>query len=586
VPALSVRASSFVGGRRIALPWLLVTTGLCFASYTTSGYQYQIWPQFFLEFVLRYSDRLVGDWTTSLGNPHWAFSHALAVVPVSLLSSVVFVLWLLSLGIVWLAFAAVCRAFGLSWPSVLGAGLVAASTGFAGLGLSRPLSGFLYPTEFSFGLVVVALAAVLYAKPVLVGLALGLAILIHPDMGVLGVLVVLPALAATTPLRPVRRHLPLALALVIPASPAFYEAFANLALGSSLPEHRRYELIALVRAPWHFLYRAFPAAEWAMVGGWLLVLVVSFSFLPGDRPRRVLGATALSCGVVCTLGAIASQIGRPLLLVQLQTARLTSLLVLLGIVAGFAAVHRFVGRWTGVVGVLVFLLTPVIQNTFLGLHHLPVRIARVLSTSSVSAGVVFVVVCVLAWAFRRETIGERAMRGEAVAFACLTLVAALTLGLAFQNTWLTNRTMSQTQQDWITIAKDARTVSRPRDVFLVPPAGPDLFPLWSYRPVVVSFSAFEFGEGDNQWVRRISIVTGGDPQVFDPVSGTGAAQQAQIVESAYDRTVATSRRPICAFGARFAVIESSVTPPAWLERIDSTSTYDLYKVQPGTCGRA
>ena len=568
---------------RTVLPWLLVATGLGVASYTTTGYQYQVWPQDFLEYVLRYAGRLQGDWTTSTPNQHWAFAHALALVPASLLSGTVFVLWLLSLGGVWLAFAAVCRAFGLSWPSVLGAGLVAASTGFAGLGLSRPVIGFLHPTAVSFALTVAALAAVLYAKPVLVGLALGLAILVHPDVGVLGTLAVLPAQVLTTPMRPWRRHLPLVLALVIPAAPAFYYAFTNLALGSSLTEHRRYVLLALVRLPWHFLYRAFPAAEWAMAVGWVLVFIIAIPFLPSDRRRRTLVVTAIASVTLCTLGGIASQFGRPLLLVQLQTARLTSLLVLLGIVAGFAAVHRFAGRWTGVVGVLVFLLAPPLQNAVLGNHQLPGRLATLVSTSSAEAAIVLLVIAGLGWALRGQMIRDQDSRAEPVVFGGLLVAAALTLAVPFQNVWAAKP--SQAQRDWVAIAKDSRAVSRPRDIFLVPPGGLQLFPLWAFRPVVATFGSWEFGVGDSEWVRRISIVTGGDPRVFKPTGSANAIARNQLIESDYDHTVATSRKPVCAFNVRFVVVESPVAAPAWLERLDATSTYDLYKVRPGTCGR-
>ncbi|MGH3008146.1 MAG: hypothetical protein ACRDLM_01875 [Gaiellaceae bacterium] len=567
---------------------MFVATGLGIASYTTTGYEYQVWPQFFLEYVLRYSGRLHGDWATSFASPWWAVTHTLAWVPASLLSAAVFVLWLLSLGGVWLAFAAVCRAFGLSWSSVFGAGLVAASTGFTGLGLSQPVSGFFYPTELSFAFIVGALAAVLYAKPVLVGLFLGLAILVHPDMGVLGVLAVLPAHAVAVQLRPWRRHVPLALALLIPAAPAVYGAFANLALGSALPEHRRFVLLAQVRAPWHYLYRAFPAAEWLVVGGWALVFVVSLSFLPKDRRWRVLAATAIASVVVCLLGAIASQLGRPLLLVQLQTARLGSLLVLLGIVAAFAALHARLGRWTGAVGVLVFLLAPPLQSALLGIHHLPGRLVTAVSTSSSEAAIVLLVVLGLGWALQHETIGDEVgRRAGAIVFAGLLAAVALTLVMPFQNARDRDVALSPAQQDWIAVAKAGRSASQPRDVFLVPPAGPDLFALWSFRPVVATFSAYEFGSGDSEWIRRISIITGGDPRVFEPIRGYAAAPaQAELIESDYDHTVATSRRPICAFDVRYVVVESSVAPPSWLERLDATSTWDLYKVKPGTCARA
>jgi len=209
-------------------------------------------------------------------------------------------------------------------------------------------------------------------------------------------------------------------------------------------------------------------------------------------------------------------------------------------------------------------------------------VATLVSPSTAEAVIVLLVVAGLGFTLRGQMIGGQGTRAEAVVFGGLLVAAALTLAVPFQN--VRDAKTSQAQQDWVTIAKDSRAVSLPRDVFLVPPAGPDLFALWALRPVVATFSSYEFGVGDKEWVRRVSILTGDDERVFEPISGwSAAAAQRQLIESDYDHTVATSRKPICTFNARFVVVESAVKPPSWLERLDTTSTYDLYKVRPGAC---
>lgn len=564
-------------------PWAFVGVGLSVVTYTSVGYAYRVWPQFFLQYVLRYSGRLVGDWATGFASPHWAFAHMLAWVPPSALSKAAFVLWGLGLVGLWVAFAALGRGLGLSWSGVAGAGLVAASTGFAGLGMSTPVTGFLYPTSLAFAFVVAALAALVYERRILTGLFLGLAVLVHSDMGALGAIAVAPAYLFTTSIRPLRRHGWPVIALVVPALPSVYEALSNQALGSTLSNHRRYELLAVVRAPWHFLYRAFPLSEWAETCAWLVVFGCAILLVRHGRRRRVLVAVVAAIMLVCALGAAASQLGWPLFLVQLQTARLTSLLILVGIVAGFAALHRVIGRFTGLAGVLVFLLAPAVRDGLLGFAYLPARVGELVSVSSVSAGAVVVLIAGFVLAVRGKGSEQWSRPAALLSLGVALVVVAVTLIVPFQTE--RSATPSQMQRDWAAVATEAKAVSVPGDVFLVPPQQ-DLFALWADRPVVVTFGSFEFGRGDRQWISRMTIVTGGDPRILSPSYTTDVNARLDLMQRDYDRTIETSRVPICAFSARFVVVESTATAPAWLRLVLRTPTYALYSVRPGTCAGA
>jgi hypothetical protein len=566
---------------RRALPWIAIPVGLSFVTYTQTGYQYRIWPQLFLEYMQRHSGKLRADWTTSYPDAHWAFTHALELVPTAALSSVVFVLWALGLVGLWLAFASLCRALGVPWLGVVGAGLLAVFTGFAGLGLSAPVTGFLYPVNLAFAFTVAALAALLHGRAILSGAFLGLATLIHPQVGALFVPVIVIGAFYFFGANRWRRLAELIAAFLVPAAPALYVVLTQQAFGSSLPSHRLYDLSVIVRAPWHFLYRAFTTLEYAESLSWVAVLVVALFVLRARRERGTLAVALGACVAISALGAIASQIGRPLFLIQLQTAHLSSLAVLLGIVAAAAALGQFVGAWTGPMLMLTALLTPLMRDGLLTFHHLPGRIATLVNTSSVEAWAALVLVVGLAWATSRGTaIPSSAGMPRIIpfAFACTLAVTAVSLIGSYQTARA--QTLSQAQQDWRAVAERAKQVSSPADQVLVPPEQ-DLFSLYSDRPVVVTFGSFGFSAGASQWVRRMNDVTG-NSHVLEP-SLMSAADRTNLIATSYDRTVASSAAPICRYDVKLVVVSSSVTPPRWLSLVEKTPTYALYKVSRPPC---
>jgi len=566
---------------RRAFPWIAVPLGLSAVTYTTTGYQYRVWPQFFLEYLLDYSRKLRGDWAASYPAPHWAFTHLLGLVPSSALSAFVFGLWASGLVGLWLAFASLCRALGVTWPGVIGAGLVAALTGFAGLGLSQPVTGFLYPSDLAFALVIAALAALFHRRSTLAGAFLGLATLVHPQVGVLFAPAILLGAAYFFGLRRWRRLVALLVAFLVPAVFSFYMVLTQQALGSNLSNHQLYELFAVVRAPWHFLYRAFAAAEYAEVLSWAVVLAVALSLLRARRHRGALAVVFGVCVFICSLGALASQVGWPLFLVQIQTARLSSLVVLLGIVVAAATLSQFVGAWVGSALMLVALFARLLRAGLLTFHHLPRPIGGLENTSFVEACVVLVLILGLAWATNKSSVITPALAPRVVrfAFACTLVLTAVSLIGPYQTARAQTRT--QAARDWITVGKRAKQVSNPGDQVLVPP-NQDLFSLFSDRPVVVTFGEFEFGAGASQWVQRMIDVTG-NPRILDPSLTTNVTDRARLIVSSYDRTVAHSAAPICRYDVKLVVVASSVAPPPWLSLVEKTQTYALYKVSRPPC---
>jgi hypothetical protein len=578
LPQVATAAPSLA---RRALPWIAVPVGLSFVTYTATGYAYQVWPQFFLQYPLRYSGKLRDDWATSFPPTNWAFTHLLALVPSSALSAVVFALWAFGLVGLWLAFASLCRALGVTWLGVVGAGLLAASTNFAGLGLSQPVTGFLYPTNLAFALIIAALAAMFHSRITLAGAFLGLATLVHPQVGILAAPVVVVG-ALFLGMRSWRRFAAFFVAFLIPAALSIYMVLTQQALGSNLSSHQQYELFAVVRAPWHFLYRAFSTMDYAVSLSWAVVLAAALLLLRARRNRGGLAVMFGACVVICSLGALASQIGWPLFLVQIQTARLSSLVILLAIVAAAAAISQFIGAWTGPTLMLVALLTPLVRDGLLTYNHFRSISAALVSTSSVEAGTALVLILGLAWATSKGSAiapSSVAPRVVQFAFVCTLAVTAVSLIGPYQTARAL--TSSQVERDWIAVGERAKLVSNPTDQVLVPP-DQDLFALSSDRPVVVTFGSFEFAAGASQWVQRIIAITG-NPHVLDPSPPMTVMDRLSLMASWYDQTVAHSAAPICRYKVKFVVVGSSVPPPPWLSLVEKTQTYALYKVSRPPC---
>ena len=146
----SSRAESAAIGVPISIPaWLVavapgaaIAAAMTGATYLWYGYRYGVWPQpAVLEYVLRFSGQLKGDWNTSLPVGHFVITHLLALVPSAALPAAVGIFWGVSVFALWAGFAALCRSLGVTWMGVVGASLVALPTAFSGFGLSPQLLG-------------------------------------------------------------------------------------------------------------------------------------------------------------------------------------------------------------------------------------------------------------------------------------------------------------------------------------------------------------------------------------------------------------------------------------------------------------
>src|SRR5438874_2342706 len=301
-----------IGARRALLSDVAVVVSLTVATYALLGYDYPAWPQpTVLEYVLHFRGALVNDWFTSLPPPHWMFDHVLAWVPAHALRGTLELLWVVQCGLFWVGFVALRRSIGLSAPAAFAAGLIAIPTGLDGVGSSVALTAYTYPTGLSFALAVCSLAAILAGRLRLAGLAAGGAILFHPELGALAVLLLAPAvlLARGTIRDKALRFLP---GVAIVGGASFVEALLTQAGGTSLSAQRRYQLVAVIRHPQHMLYESFPGREYVQTIGWLIVAVIAIALLRGTRAVRTIAAVAATVIVLASAGGIASAAGGPL----------------------------------------------------------------------------------------------------------------------------------------------------------------------------------------------------------------------------------------------------------------------------------
>ena len=380
-----------------AAPGAALAAVMTGATYLWDGYRYGAWPEpALLEYVLRFSGQLQNDWNTSLPVDHFVVVHVLALVPPAALPAAVGVLWGVSVFALWAGFAALCRSVGASWLAAFGASLIALPTSFSGFGVSDALYGYFYPPLPAFAASVCGLALLVRRRPLAAAAAFGVATMLHPSAGFLAALAAAPALFLVT--RQSLRTFAKAVVLFgVLAAPALIPIALDQGRGATLSEHKQFVLLAIVRAPHHVLYRAFTHVEYTQTGLWLVVFAVCVFLI---RPRiagRVFLATTLGAALLCGLGAAASEAGKPLLLVQAQTSRLSPLFVLFGIVAAVGTLVRYAPRAAPV----LLLAVPLLANP-LAIHLAAnPRISGDVSENGVEAGLLLL--------FAVSVIGGRAV---------------------------------------------------------------------------------------------------------------------------------------------------------------------------------
>jgi hypothetical protein len=562
------------------LPFAACAAGLTAATWLYRHYHYPVWPQpGFLDYVLRYQGEFTNDWQTSQPAGHWFFTHALGLLPHAGLEPALVAIWIASLLVLWSGFLSICRALAMPLSVALAAGLVAIGTGFSGFGATQFLLDFVYPRMTAFAFAIAALAALLHRRWALGGGFLGLSVLFHPGVGALYSVAILGGLVATQRLDR-SAALRIALPATVFAAPAVVESALHQASESGVSSHELYELATVVTTPQHYLYTEFPRFEYIFVGAWVVVLAAGLSALRGNPAVRTLGAAAIVAALVCLAGAIAGEVGWPVVLVIIQTSYLSPLFVALGVILGAALLAQRAGIWAAPALLAIVLLTRAADELFPPITGL---YASWGGTSAFEAGLLLVALGLASFARTRSPRGDgdiaRVGRTPALAPAAFAVLLVGSV-IAFATREVVSDNPSDTLSD---VSEEAHRVSGPSDVFLTPPAT-DGFRSWARRATVVELGTVQYGKGLDEWRRRM-IATTGNPEAVDPDLGTDTAARVALINESYDHLVATSRLPVCRYRARFVLAGADVPAPPWLDRIYENEQFQLFAVKAGTCPR-
>jgi hypothetical protein len=573
---------------------------LSFATWLYVGYIYPIYPQSgFLDWVYRLDGQYTKDFHTDHPPIHWAFAHVLGWLPIGMIGPALLVAWIAGLMFLWVGFVSICKTLGASTAGAVAAGLIAMGTTFYGLGLQPEIFGISYPTMISFGISVAGLAALLRERLVLAGALMGLATLVHPNLGLLTTAAFAPALLVGAWGRwgsALRSDLPrVAVPWAILGLPAMIAVAKGQVSGGTLTEKQSFDLLTVVRAPHHYLYSAYAGAEYIQTAAWAAVFVVALllAWRPGSvrpdlmRPEvmRRLALVGLAVVAICGAGAIASAAGKPFVLVSALTARVSSVMILLGTVSAAALISRAYRGWAPAVLAGIFLLAPFFAASI----SLPQKYFAIGSLSTVEAGLVLITV---ALALLAEALGRRDRLRErdggpgtpAVMVAAVgAIFAACAFSLAVKHG---DRAIIRGAENaaFIDVSAKARADSRRDTVFLSPPEL-DGFRSFARRGTVTEFGTIEFGAGDAEWQRRMIDVTG-NPLTISPAFGSDVIARNKLIGDSYTQRLATSRQPICRYGVTRVVSRVGLQMPPWLELVYRNDYFELLNVRPGTCAGA
>ena len=533
---------------------------LALATYAYAGYAYGVWPQpGLLEYVLRLNGSLQGDWMMSLTPPHWAIANLLGLGPVDALDEEVLFLWIAGLLVFWLGAGALATRLGVSFLGMLGAGCILIPTSLSALGSSQALNVYLYPIGLAFAIGVGGLALVVLQRPGAAGLAMGVATAVHPNLGGLLMLAVLPGVVAgdTSRTRRIGRYLGgFGLVAVVPLA-----VLAGKLDRGDVSAREQYDLAVRVRNPHHQLYETFPATEYRQTTLWLIVLGISLYVVRRQRTARQIALVGAAAVAIAGVGAVASMVGGPKTLVMAQTARITPLIVLLASISAAAALTTLQRH----------LAAPLLFTVFV-IAALP-SVRRQLGVSSTEA--LFLLVALGTSALARDLGGRRFVRVAQV----LTLSSAVAVIAVLDARDPSPGTLSAHDRAWRSVAKAATAASGPEDLFLVPP-DQDGFRFYSHRPIVIDFGSFPFGRGIREWSDRMIAVTG-TRRIVDPDLGDALERVAFMAES-YDAALRRSPAAVCRYGVTYVVGRGSRAPP-WLRAVYRNAVFSLYRVRRDAC---
>jgi hypothetical protein len=389
-------------------------------------------------------------------------------------------------------------------------------------------------------------------------MAIGMATAVHPNLGGLAMLAVLPAIVVggSWYRQGVRYLFGVGVVAFIP----LIVLAGKLDSGVVSPDEQ-YDLVVRVRNPHHQLYETFPAMEYVQTVSWLAVLLISLFVLQRERVARQVAAIAAAIVAISALGALASIGGHPRILVMAQTARITPLLLVLGATTAAAAMCRL--RYE--------LAAPLLFTALVIAVESGVQAQAGVSTAAALAVLGALGITALATQLTRPSLARAAPIAIALALGAVVAV--------FASHTRSAGAVTPHDRAWRDVAAVAMRSSQPRDLFLVPP-DQDGFRFLAHRPIVVDFGSFPFGVGLAEWRDRLIAVTG-TRRVVDPSLG-GAARRVRFMAHAYDATVLRSPASVCRFGVRYVVARDSKDPP-WLRSLYRNAEFTLYAVRPNTC---
>jgi hypothetical protein len=553
--------------------------GLTGATWLYLGYRYSVWPQpGFLDYVLHYQGEFTNDFQTSVPAGHWFFANALGLLPHAALEPTLVAIWIAGLLVLWTGFLSICRALAVPLAAAFAAGLIAIATAFSGFGATQFLLWFVYPRATAFAFAIAALAALLHRRWLLGGSFLGLSALVHPSVGALFALAIVGGVAAIGGI-----DRPAAIRIALPAlafsAPSLLQAALHQASESGLSSEELYELAAIVTTPQHYLYLEFNPLEYILVGSWVVVLLAGLVALRRDPAARRLGAVALVAALVCMAGAVAGEIGWPVLLVIIQTSYLSPLFVALGVILGTALLAQRAGPWAAPALLAVVVLARVADDLLPRISDLYDAWG---STAAAEAGLLLGALVLASIGSGRlpggDAVAALANRSPAIAPAAFAvLLAGSSISLASHEGLPPNPS-----DTFRAAAEEAHRISGPSEVFLTPPER-DGFRSWARRATVVEFGTVQYGEGVDEWRSRM-VATTENPEVVDPDFGPNPAARAELIGDSYDRVVATSRAPLCRYDVQFVLAGAEEPAPPWLARIYANPEFQLLAVKPGTCG--
>jgi hypothetical protein len=564
--------SDWPGRSSSALARFATVLALTLITFLLHGYQYGTWPQLFpLEHILHLGGALRGDWYTSHAAPHWVFDHAAALIPDAARASVFAVLWVAGTALFWAGFAALASDLGLAEPAIFASGVIGARTMFSGFGDTSLLAPYLYPSNLACAAWMWALRETLRGRERVAGALVGVSVLVHPQIGLLALATLGCVTLRVASGRALRAGAGFATPALLVGGFALARLIADLRLREPISQAERFELLAQVRLPHHLVYRAFHAWDYAAVAVWTLVLLVALIALRGTGRTRGWGALLLASAALCVAGAFASSTGWPLVLVELQTARLSAWVPLLAILASATALAT--SRPT--LGTLALFATPLLGEGLWRLVRPALAHGPLAGMSGEVAQALVLLALLVSPAFRAAATPRRAGR-----FGLLAPTAAALFILGFVASNWRHPPRAEMESEWREIAERARTLSGPTEVFATPP-DMDGFRFYSRRPIVCDFGNIAHDDLVG-WRERMNALTG-DPAALDPALGLELGARIVRIASDYDRAVWRDPEILRRYGARFVVARAGTGPaPAWAVPIASNSKYVLFRIGSAT----